>query len=246
MTSGSGSGAGRPLIGITGRQYPYGEVAGTPDLLADALVDAVLTDYVRAVIASGGLPVHIPFDVDPVEIVWALDGLILTGGADIDPTNYGAARDQETGRSEPRRDEVELALATAALDRGSPTLGVCRGMQVLNVAAGGTLHQHVPAHACYQHRAPGLIHDIATEHGSVLAEVYGPAHRVNSYHHQTIDRPGEPFRVTARADDGEAEGLEHRDAPIVAVQWHPEMLRTRDPIFDWLVAAAAGGTAAES
>lgn len=233
----------KPLIGITGRQYPYGDVAGTPALLTDALVDAVLADYVRAVVLSGGLPVHIPVDVDRTEIVAALDGLVLTGGADIDPARYGAAAAAETGRADPVRDDYELELAAAALDRGLPTLGVCRGMQVLNVAAGGTLHQHVETHACYRNPAPGLIHDIETEPETVLWRTYGPDHRVNSYHHQTVDRPGGSFRVTARAADGEVEGMEHITAPIVAVQWHPEMLRERDPIFDWLVTAAAVTTA---
>ncbi len=232
--------ASKPLIGITGRQYLYGDVAGTPELLADSAVDAVLADYVRAVVASGGLAVHVPVDVDAGEIVAALDGLILTGGADLDPERYGAEVDPETVVPDPVRDIYELALAHAALDQAAPTLGVCRGMQVLSVADGGTLHQHVPAHACYQHPAPGLIHDIVTEPGTVLADVYGPTHRVNSYHHQTVDDPGPSFRVTARADDGETEAMEHTGAPIVAVQWHPEMLRQRDPIFDWLVAAASG------
>lgn len=231
----------KPLIGITGRQYPYGDVAGTPPLLAAVSVDAVLTDYVRAVVASGGLAVHIPVDVDAGEILDALDGLILTGGADLDPATYGAEREADTGPADPVRDRYELALATAALERRLPTLGVCRGMQVLTAASGGTLHQHDPAHAQYHHPAPGLTHDIVTEPGSVLDKVYGTRHRVNSYHHQSVDRPGDGFHITARADgEGFAgiEGLEHGDAPMVAVQWHPEMVSERDPIFDWLVAVS--------
>lgn len=228
----------KPLIGITGRQYRYAAVAGSPALLADSVVDAVLADYVNAVLASGGLPVHIPMDVDPAEIVDRLDGIVLTGGADVEPVRYDAATDPETGTPEVDRDGFELAVAGAAVAGRVPTLGVCRGLQILNVEAGGTLKQHVPVHARYDRPPEDLVHRLDIEEGSVLHRLYGDQHQTNSYHHQVIDRVGDGYTITARATDGEIEAIELPDAPVVGIQWHPEMLQRQDPVFDWLVATA--------
>jgi len=127
-----------------------------------------------------------------------------------------------------------------AAERSLPTLGICRGLQLVNVHAGGTLHQHVPTHAFVNE--PGSVeqHVVTLEPGSVLADVYGSTQSVNSLHHQSVDQLGANLRVTASTDDGGVEGIEHADLPIVAVQWHPEMLATAatDPIFRWLVAQA--------
>ncbi len=228
----------KPLIGLTGRQYRYAEVAGSPALLADSVVDAFLADYVNAVSASGGLPVHIPMDVDPTEIVERLDGIVLTGGADIDPACYDAAVASETGTPEVARDNFELSVAAAAVAGRVPTLGVCRGLQILNVAAGGNLKQHVPSHACYDRPPTELVHRIDIASGSILHDLYGDAHETNSYHHQVLDTVGEGYVITGTASDGEIEAIELSGAPVVGIQWHPEMLRRREPVFDWLVTTA--------
>ena len=121
-------------------------------------------------------------------------------------------------------------------------LGVCRGLQLLNVATGGTLHQHVPDHSRFDVAPDSLVHPVEFAADSELARMYGPRAEVNSLHHQTIDRLGEGWRVTASdPTDGTVEGVEHERLPMIAIQWHPEMLATRDsdPVFAWLVARAA-------
>ncbi|MGI9607901.1 MAG: gamma-glutamyl-gamma-aminobutyrate hydrolase family protein [Acidimicrobiales bacterium] len=228
----------KPLIGITGREFPYGRVEGAPPVLWDAMVDAVLTDYVDAVLASGGVPVHVPLRVDPAELIDRLDGLLLTGGTDVDPARYGAEPTTELLDLEPERDEFELRLAAMAVERSKPTLGICRGIQLLNVAAGGTLVQHVPSHARFDATMEDTVHDVKIEPDSALGAAYGERVAVNSFHHQVLDEVGQGIRVIARADDGEIEGIEFDGKPIVAVQWHPEMFHRREPIFDWLVSTS--------
>ncbi len=229
----------RPLIGITGRQFPYGLVEGTPPLLAGSMLDVVLTDYVDAVLASGGLPVHLPFSLDPAEVIDRLDGLVLSGGADIDPARYGAEPGPELGGVEPDRDAFELALAERAIDCSLPTVGICRGHQILNVAAGGTLVQHRPAHARYDSKPSANVHAVSIDAGSIAAKAYGGQLQVNSFHHQVIDSLGDGVRAVGRAEDGDIEVIEFTGKPIVGIQWHPEMYRQQDPIFDWLVHMAA-------
>jgi len=211
------------------------------DVLASSPIDVFYADYSQAVIAAGGLPVFVPLDVDPGDVIDRLDGVLVTGGDDIDPTRYGAARDPNTQPSEPTRDIQELALLDAAVATKKPVLGICRGIQIVNVHAGGTLHQHVPEHAFLDQAGSVEQHDVDFEPGSILAGLYGDRRRVNSLHHQAVDRVGESLCVTARTVDGSIEGLEHETLPIVAVQWHPEMLITAatDPLFGWLVAATA-------
>lgn len=211
------------------------------DVLASSPIDVFYADYSQAVIAAGGLPVFVPLDVDPADVIDRLDGVLVTGGDDIDPTRYGAARDPNTQPSEPTRDIQELALLDAAVATKKPVLGICRGIQIVNVHAGGTLHQHVPEHAFLDQAGSVEQHDVDFERGSILAGLYGDRRRVNSLHHQAVDRVGESLCVTARTVDGGIEGLEHETLPIVAVQWHPEMLITAatDPLFGWLVAATA-------
>ncbi|MDE0238454.1 MAG: gamma-glutamyl-gamma-aminobutyrate hydrolase family protein, partial [bacterium] len=141
---------------------------------------------------------------------------------------------------EPERDDLELALLSAALDAEVPVLGICRGIQVLNVYQGGTLHQHVPEHGRFDLPIDSTIHEVSFAEGSTLHELYGPSAQVNSLHHQTVADLGHDLTVTARADDGTIEGVEMGDH-VVAVQWHPEMMPTRptDPIFTWLVNRAS-------
>ncbi len=219
----------RPLIGLSGRRKTAAQLAGMPDSLAHLEGDWYFADYSRGVLEAGGLPVHLPIDVDPVEFIDRLDGIVLSGGADIDPARYG--QDNQTGDPvEPERDDFEFALLSAAVDRRTPVLGICRGLQLLNVHAGGSLHQDVPDHARYDIHPGERSHHIDMVEGSQLHQLYGSGLRVNSLHHQTVDRLGDGLTVTATATDGDGhgpgrgltvEGLEHDDLPIVAVQWHP-------------------------
>jgi len=230
----------RPMIGLTGRRKTAGQIVGTPESLHGLEGDWFYADYARGVLDAGGLPVNLPLDADPALYVDRLDGILFSGGADIDAQHYGAARGADDDPGEPERDAFELSLFRAATEKELPVLGICRGLQLVNVASGGTLHQHVPEHAGFTQPPATLLHSIEIEAGSVLNSIYGNEHQVNSLHHQTVDQVGSGLRVTA-SHDGSVEGLEHESLPIVAVQWHPEMLPTRsnDPIFRWLVETAS-------
>ena len=231
----------RPLIGLTGRRKTGDAFIGQPEALKHLEGDWYYADYARGVLAAGGLPVHLPLDVDPALFVDRLDGILISGGADVWPERYGASPAETADPAETERDEFELGLLDAATQAALPVLGICRGLQIINVHAGGTLHQHIPEHARYDVDPSGVIHDISIVDGSELAELYGTTHHVNSLHHQTVDRVGKGFTVTATHDDGTVEGLEHDTLPMLAVQWHPEMLSTRltDPVFAWIVNRAA-------
>lgn len=237
--------ANQPLIGITGRKKTASLIDGFNTAMAPAEVDLTMTDYARCVIASGGLPVYLPLDGDPVAFAARLDGFVFTGGSDIDPGFYGAAADAQLGPTEPDRDRFELALFEAVLDVGVPAIGVCRGLQLFNVARGGTLHQHVPTHAHDEDPMDLLAHSVAFAPGSTFELLYGTSTEVNSLHHQAIDVLGAGMVATGRAPDGRVEAIEFVHARVLAVQWHPEMFRKRDPIFDWLV-DTAGALAAQA
>ena len=204
-------------------------------------LEVYFRDYARRVAEAGGLPVLLSLDTDPEQIVDRLDGIVLPGGTDVDPALYGAEPDPDLLATEPARDAQELALLDAAAAAAVPVLAICRGLQVVNVWRGGTLHQHVAAHGCFDEPPGRLQHEVAITPGSALAEVYGPSVMVNSLHHQTVDRLGAGLQVTAEAPDGTIEGLECADAPVVAVQWHPELLTEPDPIFDWFVTRTTSG-----
>jgi putative glutamine amidotransferase len=227
----------RPLIGLTGRRKLGTDIRGFPTGFADVAIDVYVSDYAIAITAAGGLPVHLPRHVDPGEYAGRLDGVVLTGGADVDPARYGAELDPATGPVEPGRDAAELGLIELAVGEELPVLGICRGLQLLNVWAGGTLHQHVPGHARFD-LPPGAEADtVVVEPDSRLAELYGAGLRVNSLHHQAVDRVAVGWTVTARAADGTVEALEWPGHDVLAVQWHPELLpgAATDPLFTWLV-----------
>ena len=230
----------RPLIGLTGRRKKAGQIIGTPDILQDLDGDWYYADYARGVFEAGGLPVNLPLDVDPELFADRLDGILLSGGADIDAAHYGASNGDDDDPAEHERDAFELALFLAASKQELPILGICRGLQLVNIASGGTLHQHVPVHAGFSQPPSTLLHDVDFAPDSVLASIYESGHQVNSLHHQTVDKLGSGLRMTA-SHDGSVEGIEHETLPIVAVQWHPEMLPTRasDPVFRWLISAAS-------
>ena len=191
--------------------------------------------YVDAIHRAGGAALVLPADpvwaTEPDDVLDLLDGLLLAGGADIDPELYGAERHPETKGTVPERDTFELALARRAMERDMPFLGVCRGMQVMNVALGGTLHQHLPelvGHGEHR-RTPGSFeqadHDVELEPGSLAARAAGEqVHVIKSHHHQGVDRVGEGLVVTGRAKlDDLVEAVELPDRRFaLGVQWHPE------------------------
>jgi putative glutamine amidotransferase len=204
--------------------------------------DLHFADYPKAVAACGGVPVELTRDADVDAVVARLDGLVLTGGADVDPAAYGEAPDPDLGAVEPDRDDWELALLAAAEQRGIPVLCVCRGVQLLNVAKGGTLRQHVAdnegdGHPRFDEDGHSPAHGVDLVDGSLAASLLGTHIEVNSLHHQVIERVGEGLAVTGRSPDGTAEVLElGRD--VLGVQWHPELLARPDATFAWLVEAA--------
>jgi putative glutamine amidotransferase len=230
----------RPLIGLSGRRWPVERVPHLPDALAGEEVDLHLSEYPKAIAAVGGLPVQLTRDADPVEMVARLDGLVMTGGADPDPELYGADPHPELGEVERGRDDWELDLIRAALDRRLPMLCVCRGAQLLNIALGGTLVQHLEesdTHALWDAPRTDRCHVVRVAGGSRLAALYGESVATNSLHHQAVGRLGDGVVVTGRAEDDVIEGFELADRPeVLAVQWHPEMLAEQpDPAFGWLV-----------
>jgi putative glutamine amidotransferase len=209
--------------------------------------DAVLLPrgYVDGVLRAGGLPVLLPPLPGVIEqVLPRLDGLLLAGGPDLDPHRYGAQPGPQTQPPSLERDDAELRLLAGAVDAGLPVLGVCRGLQVLNVARGGSLVQHLPdvldgeEHA----PAPGVygLHPVTVSAGTRLADVLGRTvvDAVPSYHHQGIERLGDGLVATAWAPDGTVEAVEDPSLPFcVAVQWHPEA--GDDPaLFTGLVRAA--------
>jgi putative glutamine amidotransferase len=191
--------------------------------------------YIRAIQRAGGIALMLPPDEalerEPDQVLGLIDGLILAGGADIDPSSYGESSHPETRGTVPERDSFEIALARRAIERDMPLLGVCRGMQLMNVATGGTLLQHLPdSHGHHEHRRnPGTFdgadHDVRLADGSLAARAAGEAlHGTKSHHHQGIDRLGTGLEVTGWSTIDElpeaVEMPERRFA--LGVQWHPE------------------------
>ena len=191
-------------------------------------------DYVDAVIRAGGIPLIIPFSTDEEVIIsqaQLIDGLILSGGHDIDPYNYGQEPSQKIGETFPERDTYEMILLEESKKRGIPILGICRGFQLINVAAGGTLYQDlslIPGNILKHNQVsnPTLkTHKIEIKENSFISSIFGKETMVNSFHHQAVDKVADDFIVVARASDGVVEAIEHKTYKfLVAVQWHPEML----------------------
>lgn len=192
--------------------------------------------YVRAVEGAGMIPLLVPPFTDPADatrLVDAISGVVLTGGEDVDPSSYGAAPHFTLGATNALRDATEIALTLAARDRGTPTLAICRGIQIANVALGGTLVQDIPTErpGSLDHERKGereaRVHEVTVAPGSLLARALGTRRlTVNSFHHQALDRVADGVRVTATASDGIIEGAESADARwwMLGVQWHPEEL----------------------
>ncbi len=233
------------IVAVTGRRlgrtdkWPYSGAAALP------------YRYIDAVLRAGGQPVIVNTARDPKALLARVDALVLTGGPDVDPARYGATPHPSVYGVDSADDEFECALADAATARSVPTLAICRGIQLLNVARGGTLHQHitedpgVPAHG-----QPGVAggarqHEVKLAADSLLAEVMNTTTVTAScHHHQAIDELGDGLRVVGRAKDGIVEALELDGAFVLAVQWHPEDTADDDPeqqrLFDALVRRAGG------
>lgn len=234
-----------PLIGITGRQASASLIVAPPGF-ADAPIDIYFREYAQSVTLAGGIPVYVPLEIDPEAMVEKIDGLILAGGEDVDPRLYGQEPGEHTGTSDPMRDAVEIALIHAARKQNVPILGVCRGQQLINVAYGGSLIQHLEPAAGEPHMAEQMnrtthVHEVAFAPGSIARRLYGSTTSVNTFHHQAIDRSGEGVQATGWAPDGTIEAIEIPGSQIVAVQWHPECFGG-DPMFEWLVRQARTGT----
>ncbi len=194
-----------------------------------------MADYLESVKRAGGEPVEVGLDTEtPDAVVARVDGLLLTGGGDVAPALYGETPHATFDPSEPGRDEYEIALARAAVTAGMPVLAICRGMQVLNVAMGGTLIQDIPtdvtgalAHSIAEPRAV-IAHEVWVTKGSrlwtiMLDHLDGESLQVNSRHHQAVKRIAEGFEPTATAPDGVVEAIERSgEAYCLGVQWHPE------------------------
>jgi len=244
-TGGTGTGGTiRPVIGISA--YSQNARWGTWDLPA-VLVPRRYSDMVTR---AGGLPVVLPPSDGVAGVLPRLDGLVLSGGGDLDPARYGAEPHPEAGAPSPVRDSAELALCRQALASGLPVLGICRGLQVINVALGGTLHQHLPDVVGNDSHSPQESgygsHKVSVAAGSHLAAILGRSEAaVPTHHHQAIDRLGAGLVATAWTDDGVLEAVEFGQAAdgnldrfMVAVQWHPEA--GDDPsLFAALIAAAS-------
>ena len=196
--------------------------------------------YRRAVIAAGAEAVDL---VPGTRALPAVDGLLLPGGWDVDPSFYGEVRDGKVLETDPELDETEISLFHQAREREVPVLGICRGQQVINVAMGGTLVQHLEGHEVRELGRSHLAHAIEVDPSSELGRAAGEHKlRVNSLHHQAIKRLGEGLQQSARGEDGTVEGVETDDGLIVAVQCHPEELTVDMPwargLFERFVARA--------
>jgi putative glutamine amidotransferase len=227
----------RPVIGIT----TYAQEASWGVWKLPAALTPL--DYVDAVERAGGRPVLIPPSEEGIgETLDTLDGIVFSGGADLDPARYGADPHPETDTPQARRDAGEMALLEAALERDLPTLAICRGFQLLNVARGGDLVQHLPDEVgTDEHRqVPGVFgqHPVEVKEGTKLASIVGARSDVTSHHHQGIGRVGEGLVETAWAADGTLEGVEDPSRRfLVGVQWHPEAGED-DALFETLVEEA--------
>ncbi len=229
----------KPLIGITCNHHRLPQTAPGPILMGAVSAD----DYAQGVEAAGGVPVLIPFvDTESVlqDIALRVDGLLLSGGDDVDPTVWGEEPVVGLGEVYPERDQLEYTLARACVAQGKPVFGICRGMQVINAAFGGTLYQDLAHqwHGRIQHsqRAPRnhLSHRVQLQPGSLVARLLENKTelRVNSFHHQAVRKVAAGFTAAAWDDEGLIEAIESAEHEfVVGVQWHPENLWSSHDLF---------------
>ena len=239
----------RPLIGIPTWNDSSVDYDGVP-------LYAINQSYVKTLTAAGAIPFLIPLNLDDTtlrEIFDRLDGLFLSGGTDIDPIHFDEAETGTEGRFDQQRDETELKLARWAIANDLPVLGICRGMQILNVAAGGSLYHDLNTERPNTHRHDyfggdfkrnDIRHTVSTTPQSYLHDILGETIGVNSMHHQAVRRVGFSFYVTAFSDDGLPEAIEATNHQFaMGVQWHPEELTDDDrqaQLFHDFIAVSAG------
>lgn len=237
-----------PLVGISSSTA----LRRSPILEVDRSLCTLDRAYVDAVASADAVPVILPVQVpgNAAALVARLDALVLSGGGDVAPERYGAVRHPAVGGVDEARDAWEVALIAEARRRSLPILAICRGVQILNVALGGTLIQHLPEHDdSHAHLEPGTF-DAASHHveitpGTTMAKVLDTeVIDVNTLHHQAIDRCADDLVVVGVEEHGIVEAVEHPGEAILGVQWHPELIAHLPPhqcLFDWLVQQAGGG-----
>lgn len=209
-------------------------------------------DYVDSIVQNGGIPYIIPFNEDEEvvkEQLLNVQGLVLSGGHDVDPHNYGEELEQKIGDVWPERDVFDMRLLKLAEENNIPVLGICRGMQIINVAHGGSLYQDLSyrkektlKHS--QNQTPTLVtHTVKADPSSKLVDILGKDEFLtNSFHHQIVKKVAPDFTVTAKCVDGVVEAIENKDASVIGVQWHPEMLHRVVPfqnnLFKYIISHA--------
>ena len=226
----------KPVIGIT------------PNVIHETGQYALHRDYAAAVSAAGGCPVLLFPSAEPRALPDFLDGILLSGGGDIDPLLFGEEPLRQSGEISPLRDSFELPLCRLALEAGMPLLGICRGMQVMNIAAGGSICQDILTQTgsalkhSQQAPRPHGTHSVMPGENSLLAALWGRRRvAVNSFHHQAVARLGKGFSAAAHSPDGIIEAIERQGAPFaLGVQWHPEAMETKEQalLFSAFVQAA--------
>lgn len=227
----------KPIIGITCNYDPRDTVIGVPGLgLPGQDWEFLAADYIYTIEKAGGIPTIIPYCREKKNIIALLekvDGILISGGHDIDPLRYGARPIPYCGRIVPERDEYDLTIFHYGYEHKLPMLGICRGIQIMNVAMGGTVYQDLGQEAHLTHRYMGDMapknypsHETLFSSGSLLHTTFGDKIRTNSFHHQGVCEPGKNVTITALAEDQAVEGIEITGGAsfIVGVQWHPEMM----------------------
>ena len=248
----------KPLIGISGSIMLSSEI-GFDSRFASVLpaFNSSPRDYTEAIEAAGGIPVVVPLTLDEdtlSDTLDRLDGLLLTGGDDVDPLRYGEDHHHRIEKTNPIRDEFDLTLARMALDRNMPILGICRGCQIINVAEGGTLYQDISAQVkdSLLHPLVGIApkwhkaHLVALDAESKLAKIYKTQDLwTNGFHHQAVKDVAPTLKAVGKTSDGVVEAVESpAHTFVVGVQWHPEMMLEKHkdvlPLFEAFVQAAQG------
>jgi putative glutamine amidotransferase len=225
----------RPVIGITVSIDASGKLRPATEVLF------VRRSYARAVAAAGGVPLLVPPDADPAEVARVCDGFVVSGGADL-PASFDAPQKSVPDVENADRVAWDRRLLDGVHALGRPLLGVCYGMQLLNLHHGGTLlpdiAAHVPAALDHGHGGRASEHEVILARESLLFAALGPSAQVCSRHHQAVDRVAPGFRTAATAPDGVIEAIEADDAPAIGVEWHPESDATGAAIYGWLVRRA--------